>query len=194
MTERAEFGSVVVEVDEGNIAAQPGFDAVVNAANAQLLPGAGVAGAIHRGAGAALAGECRPLAPIAPGTCVITRGHALPNPWVIHCLGPVYGVDQPSASLLSSCHRSAVELATGAASHRSPSPLSQQGCSATRSTKRRRSPSPRSPRSRRGFATSAASASSFSDPTPTRRSNQRSVPSSGSRDSRPPERLERCFG
>ena len=113
MTERAEFGSVVVEVDEGNIAAQPGFDAVVNAANAQLLPGAGVAGAIHRGAGAALAGECRPLAPIAPGTCVITSGHALPNPWVIHCLGPVYGVDQPSASLLSSCHRSAVELADG---------------------------------------------------------------------------------
>lgn len=111
MTEAIAFGNVAVEVDEGDISSQPGFDAVVNAANAQLLPGAGVAGAIHRTAGPGLVEECRPLAPIAPGTCVITSGHSLLNPWVIHCLGPVYGADVPSASLLSSCYRSALELA-----------------------------------------------------------------------------------
>src|SRR5579862_1937692 len=107
----AMFGGLLIEVVDGDIANQPGIDAVVNAANAQLLPGAGVAGAIHRGAGPGLAAECQSLAPIAPGTCVITSGHALPNPRIIHCLGPVYGVDVPSASLLSSCYRSALELA-----------------------------------------------------------------------------------
>ena len=38
-------------------------------------------------------------------------GHDLPNPWVIHCLGPVYGVDEPAEELLASCYRQALELA-----------------------------------------------------------------------------------
>lgn len=102
---------VAIEVVEGDITAQAGFDAVVNAANAQLMPGGGVAGAIHRAAGPGLADECRPLAPIRPGQAVITSGHGLPNPWVIHCLGPVYRVDEPSEELLASCYRSALEVA-----------------------------------------------------------------------------------
>jgi len=83
---------------------------VVNAANAELLPGAGVAGAIHRAAGPGLAAECRPLAPIRPGQAVITGAHDLPNRFVIHCLGPIYGRDQPSADLLASCYREALRL------------------------------------------------------------------------------------
>jgi O-acetyl-ADP-ribose deacetylase (regulator of RNase III) len=85
--------------------------AVVNAANAELMPGGGVAGAIHRAAGPELANECRSLAPIRPGQAVITRAYGLPNRHVIHCLGPVYGRDEPAADLLASCYRNALDLA-----------------------------------------------------------------------------------
>ena len=111
MTGQATIGGVVIEVSEGDITRQSDVDAVVNAANAALMPGGGVAGAIHRAAGPSLEEECRPLAPIRPGECAITGGHGLPNRWVIHCLGPVYGVDEPAAGLLASCYRSALELA-----------------------------------------------------------------------------------
>ncbi len=56
---------VTIECVRGDIAHQPDVDAVVNAANAWLRPGAGVAGAIHRAAGPELARECDGLAPIA---------------------------------------------------------------------------------------------------------------------------------
>lgn len=106
-----EVAGVKVECVVGDITRQIGFDAVVNAANAQLRPGGGVAGAIHRAAGPGLAEECRPLAPIKPGQAVITGGHNLPNRYVIHCLGPVYGVDRPSDRLLADCYRNALRLA-----------------------------------------------------------------------------------
>lgn len=102
---------VKIECVQGDITKQEGFDAIVNAANAQLMPGGGVAGAIHRAAGPGLAEECKPLAPIKPGQAVITGGHNLPNRYVIHCLGPVYGVDQPSDKLLADCYRNALKLA-----------------------------------------------------------------------------------
>jgi O-acetyl-ADP-ribose deacetylase (regulator of RNase III) len=104
-------GEVTIELVEGDIAAQHGFDAVVNAANAGLQTGGGVAGAIHRAAGPGLAEECRPLAPIRPGQAVITSGHRLPSPWVIHCLGPRYGQDEPAGELLAACYRNALALA-----------------------------------------------------------------------------------
>ncbi len=106
-----EVGDITIELVTGDIADQSDVDAVVNAANAQLQIGGGVAGAIHRAAGPGLAEECRPLAPIAPGECVITGAHQLPNRHVIHCLGPVYGRDEPAKDLLASCYRRALELA-----------------------------------------------------------------------------------
>ncbi len=105
------INGVQVECVQGDITQQVGFDAVVNAANAELRPGGGVAGAIHRAAGPGLAEECRPLAPIKPGQAVLTSAHKLPNRFVIHCLGPVYGVDKPSDRLLADCYRNALKLA-----------------------------------------------------------------------------------
>jgi O-acetyl-ADP-ribose deacetylase (regulator of RNase III) len=103
--------AIVVDCVRGDITRQPEFDAIVNAANARLLPGGGVAGAIHRAAGPGLAGEAAPLGPISPGEAVLTTAHDLPNRHVIHCLGPVYGRDEPSAELLAACYRNALELA-----------------------------------------------------------------------------------
>lgn len=110
-SESLTFGSVLVECRQGDITEQPDMDAVVNAANAQLMPGGGVAGAIHRCAGAGLMAECEPLAPIRPGKAVITGAHELPNQHIIHCLGPIYGVDQPEDELLAACYRNAFNLA-----------------------------------------------------------------------------------
>lgn len=106
-----KIAGVTIECVLGDITRQAGFDVVVNAANAQLRTGGGVAGAIHRAAGPGLEEECRPLAPIKPGQAVITGGHGLPNSHVIHCLGPVYGIDEPSDILLGDCYRNALRLA-----------------------------------------------------------------------------------
>jgi len=110
MVKRTLHG-VTIECVRGDIANQPDVDSVVNAANAELLIGGGVAGAIHRAAGPGLEEECRPLAPIRPGEAVITGAHGLPNRYVIHCLGPVYGLDEPAAELLASCYGNALRLA-----------------------------------------------------------------------------------
>ena len=100
-----------LEAIQGNIANQPDMVAIVNAANAQLRTGSGVAGAIHKAAGPELEKECQPLAPIKPGEAVITQAYRLPNLYVIHCLGPIYGLDKPEDKLLVSCYQNALSLA-----------------------------------------------------------------------------------
>jgi O-acetyl-ADP-ribose deacetylase (regulator of RNase III) len=108
---RITVDDVVIECIQGDIAAQADVKAIVNAANAELRIGGGVAGAIHRAAGPGLEEEATPLGPIEPGEAVITGAHDLPNEFVIHCLGPVYGRDEPSDELLAQCYEVALELA-----------------------------------------------------------------------------------
>jgi len=108
---RRAFGAVAVECVMGDITSQDDVEAVVNAANARLEPGGGVAGAIHSAAGPDLAEEARPLGPIEPGEAVITGAHGLPNRYIVHTLGPVYGQDRPGAKILASCYRNSLTLA-----------------------------------------------------------------------------------
>lgn len=105
------ISNLKIELIKGDIVKQPDCDAIVNAANAELRTGGGVAGAIHRAGDPELEHETRPLAPIKPGEAVITRAPGLPNRFVIHCLGPVYGRDEPSDKLLADCYQNALELA-----------------------------------------------------------------------------------
>ena len=89
-------------------------DAIVNAANTNLLMGGGVCGAIFKAAGAnELQAACNAVAPIKTGEAVITPGFALPCKYIIHTAGPVYNRHEPQQSeeLLRSAYTSALTLA-----------------------------------------------------------------------------------
>ncbi|HVL69089.1 MAG TPA: O-acetyl-ADP-ribose deacetylase [Vicinamibacterales bacterium] len=87
-------------------------DAIVNAANPQLVPGGGVCGAIHRAAGPELARACAEVAPCPTGEARITPGFGLPARYVIHAVGPVWhgGADR-EPELLASAYRESLALA-----------------------------------------------------------------------------------
>ena len=89
-------------------------DAIVNAANTELLMGGGVCGAIFQAAGAQkLQKACDKVAPIRTGEAAITPGFDLPARFVIHAAGPIYCQWSPKESerLLRSAYTESLKLA-----------------------------------------------------------------------------------
>ncbi|HXT64294.1 MAG TPA: O-acetyl-ADP-ribose deacetylase [Pyrinomonadaceae bacterium] len=108
-------GRVTVVV--GDITKQD-TDAIVNAANASLLGGGGVDGAIHRAGGDEILAECKEIRRtrfpngLPTGEAVITTGGKLPALYVIHTVGPIYGQnDGKDAELLANCYHNSLTLA-----------------------------------------------------------------------------------
>ena len=102
-----------IEFVQGSVLDQD-VDAIVNAANTALRGGGGVDGAIHRAAGKQLMNELIRVAPngAKTGTAVITKGHLLKQPYVIHTPGPVWkGGNANEAERLASSYRSCLEKA-----------------------------------------------------------------------------------
>lgn len=111
---------VAVTVVRGDITDQQ-VQAVVNAANSELLGGGGVDGAIHRRGGPAILAECRRLREtryprgLPTGRAVATTAGELPARWVIHTVGPVWSARGDRAvqlaPLLASCYRESLRIA-----------------------------------------------------------------------------------
>lgn len=91
--------------------------AIVNAANASLLGGGGVDGAIHRAGGPAILAACRRIRAerypdgLPTGHAVITPGGNLPARFVIHTVGPIHHQETEPAALLAACYHNALLLA-----------------------------------------------------------------------------------
>jgi len=94
---------------EGDITAAQ-VDAIVNAANTELVLGSGVAGAIYRRGGAAIQAECDAHGPVPLGGAALTSGGKLPARYVIHAaaMRPGGGVTEES---LRAATRASLELA-----------------------------------------------------------------------------------
>jgi len=104
-----------VRLERSNITKSPA-DAIVNAANSELLPGGGVCGAIHSAGGPAIAEECRRIraerGSLLPGETVATTAGRLKAKYVIHAVGPVWhGGDHGEAEALARCYGESMRVA-----------------------------------------------------------------------------------
>ena len=103
-----------IKIVQGDITTAD-VDAIVNAANPLMLGGGGVDGAIHRAAGAELLAACRKV-PVENGVrcpagqARITGAGNLKAKYVIHTVGPRYGVDEPAERLLVSAYQNSLDL------------------------------------------------------------------------------------
>ena len=90
------------------------LDAVVNAANRHLAPGAGVDGALRRAAGPELTRATQKLGPIPEGAAVLTPGFDAPARYIIHVAAPIWfvaGAAEDKIVRLAACYTSALALA-----------------------------------------------------------------------------------
>jgi O-acetyl-ADP-ribose deacetylase (regulator of RNase III) len=94
LREKTFPGGQKLQIAQGDITLEP-VDAIVNAANAQLLHGGGVAWAILRRGGEAIQRESdewvRRYGPVTHEKPAYTGGGLLPCKYVIHAVGPIWG-------------------------------------------------------------------------------------------------------
>lgn len=104
-----------IRIVQGDITTA-GVDAIVNAANTRMLGGGGVDGAIHRAAGPKLLEACQKVKAengirCPTGEARITKAGNLNAKYVIHTVGPRFGIDKKPEKLLASAYQNSLELA-----------------------------------------------------------------------------------
>ncbi len=102
---KVDIANSVVELVEGDIT-EMSTDAIVNAANAQLILGGGVAGAIRRKGGPSIQQECNRIGGTIVGGAVITTGGNLKAKYIIHAVGPRMGEGGEDAKLKNATRNS----------------------------------------------------------------------------------------
>ncbi|MEN8234105.1 MAG: macro domain-containing protein [Actinomycetota bacterium] len=105
-----------IRVVEGDITVQD-VEVVVNAANAHLSHGGGVAAAIARAGAPEVDEESRAWVaangPVSPGGAAITGAGNMPAQHVVHVVGPIYRDGQDNEGLLAQAVRAALDAAAG---------------------------------------------------------------------------------
>ncbi|MEE4298929.1 MAG: O-acetyl-ADP-ribose deacetylase [Pseudomonadales bacterium] len=93
-------------------------DMIANAANARLVAGGGVDGAIHRAAGPELQRALDDIGGCPTGEARLTPGFGLPARWIAHAVGPVWqGGEAGEADALARCYRAVMALAAAQSVH-----------------------------------------------------------------------------
>ena len=87
---QVKAGNSIFELIRGDITEQD-TEAIVNAANCQLILGGGVAGAIRTKGGPAIQTECNKIGETFVGGAVKTTGGNLKARYIIHAVGPRMG-------------------------------------------------------------------------------------------------------
>ncbi len=105
----ASINGILIKLVQGDIT-DLAVDAIVNAANSQLILGGGVAGAIRRKGGPSIQQECLEIGWCEVGDAVITGAGALPARYVIHAVGPRMG-EGSEPGKLASATRASLNLA-----------------------------------------------------------------------------------
>jgi len=95
-------GGQVIEIAQGDLTLEP-VEAIVNAANAHLAHGGGIAAAIVRRGGAVIQRESdawvQQHGPVTHERPAYTTAGAMPARYVIHAVGPVWGSGDEDAKL-----------------------------------------------------------------------------------------------
>lgn len=102
-----KIGDKVLRLVQGDIT-ELDVDAIVNAANAQLILGGGVAGAIRKKGGPSIQEECNKIGGTTVGNAVVTGAGSLKARYVIHAVGPRYGEGDEDNKLKSATWNSLI--------------------------------------------------------------------------------------
>jgi O-acetyl-ADP-ribose deacetylase (regulator of RNase III) len=95
---KVNINNSVLELVRGDITEMQ-TEAIVNASNAQLVLGGGVAGAIRRKGGPQIQKECSRIGPTFVGGAVLTTAGSLKARYVIHAVGPRMGEGDENGKL-----------------------------------------------------------------------------------------------